>query len=68
MEYPSWVCLECGLKASKGVSHALSTWHEGKCDICKKNKPVTEPRDFYYPKFRSRKKVNKYYEGIKKNA
>jgi hypothetical protein len=43
--YPQWSCWECGIKhGSKQVK--LSTWHFGKCDVCKENKSVTEPRDF----------------------
>jgi hypothetical protein len=49
--YPSLVCQECGSKASKRGQKSISCWHEGKCDICEKEKSVTEPRDFFYPKF-----------------
>jgi len=53
----SWVCRKCGIKAQGEVNFlktatGTSTWHEGKCDVCKrKNVPVTEPRDFDYPDF-----------------
>jgi len=50
-KYPYWVCRECGLKASNGKSFDISTYHKGKCGVCKKVKAVTEPRDFFYPKF-----------------
>ena len=50
-EYPSWVCKECGLKASKGQSFRISCYHRGRCDVCNKVKEVTEPRDFFYPEF-----------------
>lgn len=50
-EYPTWVCFDCGLKASKGRSFKCSCVHKGKCDVCGKIKPVTQPRDFYYPTF-----------------
>jgi len=43
-----WVCSDCGLQASNGQSFSVSTYHEGRCDICKKIKSVTEYRDFYY--------------------
>ncbi|MDI6788419.1 MAG: hypothetical protein QME51_08620 [Planctomycetota bacterium] len=49
--YPKSVCQDCGSKANKGRQFQVSTWHIGKCDVCKKKKPVTEPRDFYYPVF-----------------
>jgi len=42
-----WVCQDCGDKHAKR-QYELSTWHEGKCDMCKKTKPVTELRDFGY--------------------
>jgi len=44
-EYPSWACEECGKKHGGGRK-SISTWHYGKCDVCGKNKNVTEPRDF----------------------
>jgi hypothetical protein len=45
-----WVCQECGSKASK-KQFKVSTWHKGICGVCKKEKFVTEPRDFYHPDF-----------------
>ena len=50
-KYPSWVCAQCGLEASRGNSLACSTYHVGICDICGKETGVTQPRDFYYPDF-----------------
>lgn len=50
-KYPDWVCFKCGINASNGKSFTVSTYHEGKCDVCGKIKSVTEPRDFYHPKF-----------------
>lgn len=54
--YPAYVCGECGLKASKDIGNSplafqLSTLHTGICDVCGKEKKVTEPRDFFYPDF-----------------
>lgn len=52
--YPEWVCRECGLSASgKKADGALlvSTFHQGKCDVCGKIIAVTEPRNYGYPKF-----------------
>jgi hypothetical protein len=51
-KYPSWVCRDCGMKASKGKSFQVSTYHFDKCDVCGEELAVTEPRDFYYPKFK----------------
>ncbi len=53
--YPNWVCDECGLKASKGNSFEMSCYHVGKCEACGKFKPVTQSRDFFYPKFEGHK-------------
>jgi len=41
--------MECGLEASGGRSVSMSTWHEGECDVCGKDKPITEVRDFFFP-------------------
>lgn len=66
------VCDSCGIKAhllteQKRLGRAfdlakfqskftLSTYHEGKCDICGQVCSVTEPRDFFYPDFKLLKK------------
>ncbi len=50
--YPVWICRDCGLRASGNKSFLVSCYHNGKCDICKEYKAVTEPRDFFYPKFK----------------
>lgn len=47
MDYPRLICIECGNKYGRGLNEQhISTWHEGKCEICKESKIVTEPRDF----------------------
>jgi len=47
------VCQNCGEKYGRGrPKHILvSTWHEGRCDICYKKKPVTEFRDYGFSKY-----------------
>lgn len=45
MKTPAWVCDGCG-QGTYGGPAGISTWHEGICDICGLNRPVTEPRDF----------------------
>lgn len=40
-----WICRDCGLKYGKIVCR-VSTMHKGKCEICGKEKAVTEGRDF----------------------
>ena len=41
-----WICEECGRKLGNKKPDIGATWHEGKCDICRKKTAVTEPRDF----------------------
>ena len=43
--YPTWVCSECAM-AEGGKRPALAAFHPGICDICLKEKMVTEPRDY----------------------
>lgn len=57
------VCSNCGIKANrltclkkykahpKQEAFTVSTYHNGKCDMCKKKTSVTEARDFFYPDF-----------------
>jgi len=57
------VCDSCGIEARRltylkrfgrepGLQKmTISTYHTGICDVCKLNKSVTEPRDFFYPDF-----------------
>jgi hypothetical protein len=45
-EYPLWTCEPCGVKHGTGKRIAVSTYHFGRCDVCGKNNPVTQPRDF----------------------
>lgn len=45
--YPQWICAECGKRYGRGMArNHVATWHDGKCDICDRSRPVTEPRDF----------------------
>lgn len=45
VEYPSWVCLDCGKQYGRRRG-GICTMHNGRCDVCGENKAVTEPRDF----------------------
>lgn len=49
MNYPSWICHECGMKHGNG-KRSLITWNQGRCDICKRKTAVTEPRDYGHMK------------------
>lgn len=47
LDYPTWVCLDCGLKLGKGrATKSCTTWHMAVCNVCGKKTAVTEPRDF----------------------
>jgi len=50
MNYPNWICHECGMKHGNGKRSPISCWHNGKCDICKRETAVTEPRDYGHMK------------------
>lgn len=76
----SSVCFECGVSANVltklksfgrpplKVSHTISTYHIGRCDVCKIKKEVTEARDFFYPDFSLLLKVmRKFKEKKAKN-
>lgn len=42
-----WICSECA--KSKGgywPEGHVGTFHDGKCDVCEREKLVTEPRDY----------------------
>ncbi len=59
----SHACSECGISANVltclnrygqppfKLKYTISTFHTGICDYCKKEKDVTEVRDFFYPDF-----------------
>lgn len=51
--YPIWVCSECALDAGGKNSRTVSTFHMNICPVCGKYVPVTEPRDFGYPKLKA---------------
>ena len=43
----NWVCNDCAKsKGAKQPSWHIATYHLGICDLCKKEKDVTEPRDY----------------------
>lgn len=48
IKYPNVVCQTCGEIGSDGHQFKISTWYNGKCDICGRKTVVTEARDFYY--------------------
>lgn len=55
------ICYECGITANVltclkrysapplQLAFTVSTYGNGVCIVCKKKKPVTEERDFFYP-------------------
>lgn len=51
MNYPQWICADCGKKHGSMPDGRMATWHEDVCGWCGETKQCTEPRDFRYPKF-----------------
>ena len=57
-EQPAWVCNNCGEKFGGwwkqrtyvGPSHHCASYHIGTCNVCNKEAPVTEARDYGYLK------------------
>lgn len=55
------VCDPCGRQHGRGfysngahrAKSSLSTFHQGRCDICRRKKVVTEFRDYGYAKYES---------------
>lgn len=43
----STTCHDCGTKHGVAVAR-YSTWHDGRCDVCGKLRPVTEARNYGY--------------------
>lgn len=66
------LCSDCGITAnhmtcirqfgSRAIkdSYSVSTMHTGICDICGKEKNVTEVRDFFYPSLRACRLLKQY--------
>lgn len=62
------VCDDCGIEAHRltclerynaeptKAKKTISTYHNGKCEVCGEEKAVTEARDFFYPDFALLKK------------
>lgn len=58
------ICAPCGITANyltclarygtppKQAAFSVSTFHKGKCDVCKRMVHVTEARDFFFPDFK----------------
>lgn len=49
-DYPDAICNDCGRIYGKDT-FCVSTYHKARCGWCGIVKPVTEPRDFAYPKY-----------------
>lgn len=59
-DYPRWTCHECGVKHGRKKAPGVASWHYGKCDVCEKNKEVTEPRDYgHFPDWFTEKPARK---------
>lgn len=52
--YPVWVCQGCAEAAGgRQPKGHMATWHFDRCDVCDTIQPVTQPRDFGYPRFKT---------------
>lgn len=52
-DYPRWVCDPCAKHAGGQIpSGHISCWHNDICDSCNQWGPVTQPRDYSYPKLK----------------
>lgn len=56
IDYPSWICRECGEKYGRRPC-GIASWHVAECGVCSNSTWVTEPRDFGHlkPEWRKRK-------------
>ena len=51
---PDWICHECGVQWGRwyedgeylGPNPYCATYHMGECGVCRREKSVTEPRDY----------------------
>ena len=51
-EYPENICYACAIaNGGKWLDGHMATFHIEYCGWCGKIQPVTEPRDYGYPKF-----------------
>jgi hypothetical protein len=58
-DYPTWICIQCGIEHGRNSVNGFATYHMGKCDICGRDGvPVTEPRDYGHlnPEWQCKKK------------
>ncbi len=45
--YPNWICQDCALiNGGRLIKNHIATFHTGYCDICKRKRVITEPRDY----------------------
>ncbi len=43
----AWICDDCVIDLGGAwIDNHVATYHVGECPVCKKSKPITEPRDF----------------------
>lgn len=53
--YPTWTCSPCALEnGGYWPDGHIGCWHEAKCQVCGDLAAVTQPRDFRWPKFKTR--------------
>lgn len=59
-QYPQWICEECGMRHGHKDPGDGTTWHfsdpedpDDTCGWCGERRPLTEPRDFGYPRWKN---------------
>lgn len=51
--YPSNVCYECARQARGEMPAGVTaSMHKGRCDVCRKDAIVADPRDYGWPTFK----------------
>ena len=59
-------CLKKFGDVSPKPAFNVSTFHKGTCDICGKDKDITELRDFFYPSDKAMSYIKRYLAGKEK--
>lgn len=67
MNYPEWVCFECGKKYGKRIPSCCSI-HIGVCGVCGELLAVTEPRDFGHLNLPNIKKGESYESSFQRDG
>ena len=61
-DYPSVICLDCGITYGRRALGGCTTWYPGTCGVCGNETAVTEPRDFGHlkPEWKNYEKTSEH--------